>query len=147
MLDRSPVLARTLRAAGLALLPASHRVPVTLLLRPFADDGALGPVLRLTARGTTLRLEQYAASALTVALLRAECDCEAHRLAGAAHRTVLAPDATPERRVEIDGAARFGWSGLEAALLSPDEVAPLLAELLAELAQVRAAQERAALAG
>lgn len=139
MLASSPLLSRTLRTAGLALLPASHRVPLTLLLRPFADDGT---VLRLTARGTTLRLEQYAASALTVALLRAECDCEEHRVAGAAHRTVLAPDTVPDAVGAIDGAARFGWRGIEAALLDPDQVVPYLEELLDRLPQSSVATGR-----
>lgn len=140
MLAAAPLLSHTLRTAGLALLPASQRVPLTLVMRPFADDDT---VLRLTARGTTVRLEAYAAGALTVALLRAECDCEEHRVAGAAHRTVLAPGAVPHAVGSIDGAERFGWTGIEAALLGPDAVAPLLEELLGRLAQSPVATGRA----
>jgi hypothetical protein len=90
-----------------------------------------GTLLHLTGRGTTVRLRTYDDSDLTVALLRSECDCRSHREAGAAHRVVLRPGAVPSVEVAYDGAARHGWTGVEAALLKPAGLAPVLEELLA----------------
>lgn len=144
MLAAAPLLSSALHTAGLALLPASERVPLTLLLRPSTTDAHPDPrLLRLTARGTTVRLEAYDAADLTVALLRAECDCQEHRAAGAAYRSMLAPGAVPTSSVAIDGTQRFGWRAIEAAMLGPDDVAPLLVELLDRLPQSPVATGRA----
>jgi hypothetical protein len=112
---------------GLAVLPNSHAVPVQLWMR----DGT--GVLRFTAQGTRVRLRRYAGSDLTGLILRAECDCEEHRAAGAGTRTVLVPGALPLSEHVIDGAAEFGWSGVEAGLLDIAPAAVLLDRLLEEI--------------
>lgn len=101
-----------LRARGFVVLPASHRVPVELWLREPS-----GHVLHLRARGTSIVLRRYDAADLTGLILRSECDCEAHRQAGAARRTVLAPGAMPLAEARYDGAAEHGWTGVRAALV------------------------------
>jgi hypothetical protein len=115
---------------GLTVLPQSHLVPVDVWLR----DGA-GALLHLRGRGTTLRLRAYDASDLTAVLLRSECDCRAHREAGAAHRVALRPGARPVSEAAYDGAARHGWSGVEAAMLRGEALADVLQELLAVMVE------------
>ena len=122
---------------GLTVLPSSHAVPVQLWARDRSG------VLRFTAQGTRVRLRRYDASDLTGLILRAECDCEEHRTAGAARRTVLAPGATPLAEAVIEGREELGWTGLEAGLLDVATAAVLFDRLLADLA----AAERLALAG
>ena len=117
-----------LAARGLRVLPQSHLVPVDVWLRD-----AAGTLLHLTGRGTTVRLRTYDESDLTVVLLRAECDCRSHREAGVAHRVALRPGAVPSVEVAYDGAARHGWTGVEAALLRPTGLGPILDELLRAL--------------
>ena len=87
---------------GLTVLPQSHLVPVDVWLRD-----ASGALLHLTGRGTTLRLRAYDATDLTAVLLRSECDCRAHREAGAAHRVALRPGATPvSEAAEVKASAK-----------------------------------------
>lgn len=117
-----------LAARGLAVLPASHVVPVELWLRE-----RTGEVLVLRARGTSVVLRRYAASALTGLILRAECDCEVHRVAGAGQRTVLIPGSRALAEVSVDGRAEFGWSGFEAGLLDVPAAAALFDRLYAQL--------------
>jgi hypothetical protein len=117
-----------LRADGFTVLPQSHAVPVDLWVR---EPG--GRVLHLRARGTRVLLRAYEGSAFTTVLLRAECDCAAHRAAGAAGRLVLAPGAQPLAEAEYDGAAEAGWSGVAAGLLRVEEAAGLFVLLLARL--------------
>jgi hypothetical protein len=117
-----------LAARGLTVLPQSHLVPIDVWLRD-----AAGSLLHLTGRGTTVRLRTYAESDLTVVLLRAECDCRSHREAGAAHRVTLRPGAVPTTEAAYDGAARHGWTGVEAALVAPDALAAILTTLLSEI--------------
>ena len=112
---------------GLTVLPASHAVPVELWIRD-RDQ-----VLHLSARGTTVALRSYAGSDLTGLILRSECDCEEHRVAGAGRRTVLTPGAVPSAEVRIDGREEFGWSTIEAGLLDVPTAAMLLDRLLTEL--------------
>jgi hypothetical protein len=119
-----------LRADGFTVLPQSHAVPVDLWVR---EDS--GRVLHLRARGTRLVLRAYEGSAFTTVLLRAECDCEAHRAAGAAGRLVLTPGAQPLAEVEYDGAAEAGWSGVAAGLLRVADAAGLFVLLLARLGE------------
>ena len=111
-----------LSARGHAVLAASHAVPVQLWLR---EPGDRGTVLHYLARGTRVTLRRYAATDLTTLVLRAECDCEEHRTAGAGSRTVLTPGATPIATVVLDGAKEFGWSGAEAGLLDVATAAEL----------------------
>jgi hypothetical protein len=115
-----------LRARHLRVLPPGRFVPVDVWLE---DPRSPGLVLHLLARGTAVRLTAYERTDLTTLLLRAECDCEEHRLAGAVGRLVLRPGARPVSRAGHDGTTRSGWTGVEAGLLRRDEVAPLLAEL------------------
>ncbi len=115
----------TLAPRGLTVLPHSHLVPVDLWLR-----SGSGLLLHLSGRGTTLRLRAYSDSDLTAVLLRAECDCQSHREAGAAHRVALRPGAVPSASLVYDGAARHGWTGVEAALLRPVALRPILDELV-----------------
>lgn len=119
-----------LSARGHAVLAASHAVPIQLWLR---EPGEHGSVLHFVARGTRVTLRRYAATDLTTLVLRAECDCEEHRTAGAGRRTVLTPGATPVAEVVLDGAAAFGWSGIEAGLLDVPTAAELFDELRTEL--------------
>jgi hypothetical protein len=125
-----------LRAGGLTVLPQSHAVPVDLWVRE-----PTGHVLHLRARGTRLVLRAYEGSAFTTVLLRAECDCEAHRTAGAAGRLVLTPGAQPLAEVEYDGAAESGWSGVAAGLLSVAEAARFFVLLLDRLKADRTLRE------
>jgi hypothetical protein len=120
-------------ARDLRTLPQSRFVPVDAWL---IDPRRPSEVLNLLARGTRVRLRVYDRSDLTTLLLRAECDCEEHRLAGAVGRPVLNPGAAPRAEATYDGAARAGWSGVAAGLLRPDEVAPVLDELLRALEDV-----------
>ena len=112
---------------GLQLLPNSTFVPVDAWL---VDPRTPSRVLRLLGRGTTVRLITYDRRDLCVLLLRSECDCEEHRLAGAVGRLVLRPGAESLEETSYDGAALHGWTGVTAALLRPDEVAPILDHLL-----------------
>lgn len=112
---------------GLTLLPASHAVPVELWIRD-RDQ-----VLHLSARGTTVSLRRYAGSDLTGLILRSECDCEEHRVAGAGRRTVLTPGAIPSAEARIDGRSEFGWTTIEAGLLDVPTAAVLFDRLLTEL--------------
>jgi len=126
---------RALTARGYGVLPASHAVPVSLWLRDDgpADDLTLGRVLHFAARGTRLRLAAYRPSDLTTLILRAACDCEEHRQAGATGRVALNPGAEPLEVYELDGANVFGWRGHEAALLPLHETAGILESLLPRL--------------
>lgn len=117
-----------LRSQGLVVLSQSHAVPVDLWVREPS-----GRVLHLRARGTRLVLRAYRSSDLTTVLLRSECDCEAHRAAGAAGRLVLTPGARPVAEAEYDGAAEEGWSGVDAGLLGVTEAAGIFALLLSRL--------------
>ena len=133
---------RALTARGYAVLPSSHAVPVSLWLRE--GDPLDGRVLHFGARGTRLRLSVYEPSDLTTLILRAACDCEEHRQAGAAGRVVLNPGAVAVEVHELDGAAVFGWRGHEAALLPVQAAAGVFESLVAHVS--RRATERAATA-
>jgi hypothetical protein len=116
-----------LRASGHRVLLA-HAVPAQLwLARP---DGT---VLHLLARGTTVTLRRYDASALATVVLRSECDCESHRTAGAGSRVALVPGAEPIAEAVLDGAAELGWRSVEAALLPVPRLAAVFDLLSAEL--------------
>lgn len=108
---------------------AAHRVPVQLWLGTDADD-----VLHFRARGTTFTLRRYPRSELVSVVLRSECDCAEHRTAGAAHRVALTPHAVPLAEAAIDGADRYGWTGVEAALAPIAVSAAALGELLPRVA-------------
>ncbi|HET6562169.1 MAG TPA: hypothetical protein VFG72_09860 [Marmoricola sp.] len=117
-----------LRAQGFVVLPQSHAVPVDLWLRE-----PTGRVLHLRARGTRVALRAYEGSDFTTVLLRAECDCEEHRTAGAAGRIALTPGAQPMAEAEYDGAAEAGWTGAAAGRLGVVEAAELFVLLSARL--------------
>ena len=122
---------RALSARGYGVLPSSHAVPVSLWLRD--DEAEESRVLHFAARGTRLRLAVHRPSDLTTLILRAACDCEEHRQAGATGRVVLNPGAEPLEVHELDGAKVFGWRGHEAALLPLQEAAGVLESLLPRL--------------
>ncbi len=124
-----------LRRRGFVVLPASHAVPVQLWLT--TPDGC---ALHFLARGTRLTLRRYAATDLAALVLRSECDCEEHRTAGAAVRTVLATGAAPAAEAVFDGADRRGWRGYEAGLLGVAAAAEIFEELLDTLAVSERAQ-------
>jgi hypothetical protein len=122
--------ADVLASRGLRALPQSQFVPIDAwLVYPRSPSH----LLRLVARGTRVRLTSYDRSDLTTLLLRAGCDCEEHRQAGAAGRPGLRPGAAPAAEAVYDGAQHEGWTGVEAGLLRPDDVAPVLDGLLSLL--------------
>lgn len=129
----TPSWADVLAAHGLRVLPQSQFVPIDAWL---TDLRSPSRILRLTARGTRVRLRAYDRSDLTTMLVRAECDCEEHRQAGAAGRASLRPGAAPVAEVVYDGAQRAGWTGVAAGLMRAEEVAPVLDALLRDLAEV-----------
>ena len=133
---------RALSARGYAVLPSSHAVPVSLWLRD--GDPLRGRVLHFDARGTRLRLAVYEPSDLTTLILRAACDCEEHRQAGASARVVLNPGAVPVEVHELDGASVFGWRGHEAALLPVQDAAGIFESLLARVSQPEMQQAQTA---
>jgi hypothetical protein len=117
-----------LQRAGYTVLANSHAVPVELWLR---EPG--GAVLVFRSRGTRVTLRRYAATDLTGMLLRSECDCAAHREAGAARRATLAPGATPLDEAAFDGADELGWVGYQAGLLDVASASMLFERLLRRL--------------
>ena len=129
----TPSWADVLAAHALRVLPQSQFVPIDAWL---TDLRSPSRVLRLTARGTRVRLTAYDRSDLTTMLVRAECDCEEHRQAGAAGRPSLRPGAAPVAEAVYDGAERAGWTGVAAGLMRPDDVAPVLDVLLRDLAEL-----------
>jgi hypothetical protein len=137
-----PSWTRALTARGFAVLPSSHAVPVSLWLRD--GDPIDGRVLHFAARGTRLRLAVHEPSDLTTVILRAACDCEEHRQAGAAGRVVLNPGAAPREVHELDGASVFGWRGHEAALLPVQDAAGIFESLLARLSDTALPHPRTA---
>lgn len=126
---------RALLPRGLQVLPHSHAVPVDVWMRDHRHD----LLLHLRARGTRVTLRAYAGQDLATAILRAECDCAAHRAAGAAHRAVLVPGARPLAEAVYAGESEAGWTGIEAGLLRLDGAAALF-ELL--LSRIRVALDR-----
>ncbi len=117
-----------LSARGFTVLPSSHAVPIELWLRTERNE-----VLHLRARGTKVTLRRYTAAALAGLILRAECDCEEHRLAGAATRTTLVPGSVPLTEAVYDGAAELGWVGYQAGLLDVPSASVLFDRLLLEV--------------
>lgn len=115
--------AQALAARGLTVLPSSYVVPVELWLR--AADGG---VLHVRARGARVTLRVYDASALGAVLVRAECDCEEHRTAGAVLRTTVLPAAVPVAEFTHDGDGL--WTSYEAGLLTVAQAAPVVDALL-----------------
>lgn len=126
----APSWTDVLSARGLRVIPPSHLVPIDVWL---VSARRPSRVLRVTARGTRVRLRVHDRSDLTTLLVRAECDCEEHRQAGAAGRPALRPGAAPAVELVHDGAARAGWTGVAAGLLRPDQAAPVIEELLRTL--------------
>ncbi|ADB32555.1 hypothetical protein Kfla_3497 [Kribbella flavida DSM 17836] len=119
-----------LASRGLRLLPGSHAVPVELLIQ--LPDATIA---RFTARGTTLRLRQYAATALTSVVIAAECGCGDHHPQTGPNRVTLSAYAEPLAERLIDGELIFGWTRHEAGLLRLADTAPYLFDLLAALPQ------------
>jgi len=124
----------SLSQRGFTVLPSSHAVPIELWLRTPLDGRLGNEVLHLRARGTRVTLRRYSAAALAGLILRAECDCEEHRTAGATTRPALVPGSTPLAEAVYDGAAELGWVGYQAGLLDVPSAAVLFDRLLVELA-------------
>jgi len=118
----------SLTSRGFTVLPSSHAVPVELWLRTPRHE-----VLHLRARGTSVTLRRYPAAALAGLILRSECDCEAHRTAGATTRTTLAPGAVAVAEAVYDGATEQGWVGYQAGLVDVATAAALFDRLLSEV--------------
>ena len=113
---------------GFEVLAATHAVPIQLWLR--TADGA---ALHFLARGTRLTLRRYDERDLAALILRAACDCEEHRTAGAGVRTVLVPGAVPVAEAVFDGAAELGWRGYEAGRVDVWFAAEVFTGLLPEV--------------
>ncbi len=122
-------------ALGLRVLPHSSFVPIDVWL---TDPRRPARVMRLLARGTTVRLQAFDSDDLAALMLRSECDCQEHRLAGAAGRIALRPGARPLEEWSYDGAAD-GWTGVTAGMLDRNDVAPILGRLWPHRAETRLA--------
>ena len=101
-----------LASHGLRLLPGSVAVPVDVLVQ--LPDAT---IVRFTARGTTLRLRQYAPEALTSVVIAAECGCGDHHPQAGPSRTTLSAYADPLAERVLDGELVFGWTHHEAGSL------------------------------
>jgi hypothetical protein len=117
-----------LASRGLRLLPGSHAVPVELLVQ--LPDAT---ITRFTARGTTIRLRQYAAHALTSIVINAECGCGDHHPSTGPARSTLSAYAEPLAERVLDGELLFGWTAHEAGLLRLIDAAPHFFDLLTSL--------------
>jgi len=113
------------RTWGLSPTDLSHRVPLHLVATTRS-----GHVVTFTGAGTTLRLAVLPASAAGVVMLRPDCDCGAPHGDRAVPRVRLDRFATPLWQSSVDGAARFGWRGVDAALAPVPRAAAVLDELL-----------------
>ena len=96
----------------LRLLPGSVAVPVDVLVQ--LPDATIA---RFTARGTTLRLRQYAPEALTSIMIAAECGCGDHHPQTGPNRVTLSAYAVPLAEQVLDGELLFGWTHHEAGSL------------------------------
>jgi hypothetical protein len=96
----------------LRLLPGSVAVPVDVLVQ--LPDATIA---RFTARGTTLRLRQYAPEALTSIVIAAECGCGDHHPQAGPNRVTLSAYADPLAERVLDGELLFGWTHHEAGSL------------------------------
>ncbi|MEV6288067.1 hypothetical protein [Kribbella sp. NPDC051770] len=121
-------LADLLASRGLRLLPGAHAVPVELLVQ--LPDATIA---QFTARGRTLRLRQYAATALTTIAIPTECGCGDHHPQTGPDRVTLSAYAVPLTERVIDGELLFGWTGHEAGLLRLADATPYFFDLLAQL--------------
>ncbi|TDU84347.1 hypothetical protein EV138_6818 [Kribbella voronezhensis] len=101
-----------LASHGLRLLPGSAAVPVDVLVQ--LPDAT---IVRFTARGTTLRLRQFAPDALTSIVIAAECGCGDHHPQTGPNRVTLSAYAVPLAERVLDGELLFGWSRHEAGTL------------------------------
>ncbi|TWD84150.1 hypothetical protein FB561_5325 [Kribbella amoyensis] len=124
-----------LASRGLRLLPGSHAVPVELLVQ--LPDATIA---RFTARGTTLRLRRYAATALTSIVIAPECGCGDHHPHLGPNRVTLSAYASPLTEDVIDGELLFGWTGHEAGLLPLVDAAPHFFTLLSATTEAPATQ-------
>jgi len=117
-----------LASRGLRLLPGSHAVPVELLVQ--LPDATIA---QFTARGTTLRMRNYSADALTTITIAAECGCGDHHPQTGPARVALSTFATPLAERTIDGELLFGWTQHEAGHLRLADAAPHFFDLLTAL--------------
>jgi hypothetical protein len=127
---------RDLAGRGITVTAPTTTVPVDLWA--LTEEGL---ALHLRCRGRRVRLSVWVAATLRRAVPGAVVDLPGHparveRLVGvddAPDAPLVVPSGTePERVVEIDGADRFGWTGVEAGRLTVGEAAALLDELLVE---------------
>lgn len=123
-----PAFADLLASRGLRLLPGSHAVPVELLVQ--LPDATIA---RFTARGTTLRMRQYSAEALTSIVIAAECGCGDHHPQTGPSRITLSAYAVPLAERIIDGELLFGWQTHEAGSLRLADASTHFFDLLARL--------------
>lgn len=125
---------RDLAGRGITVTAPTTTVPVDVWA--LTDDGL---ALHLRCRGRRVRLSVWDSSSLRRAVPGSVVDLPGHpareeRLVGlevAPTAPVVVPAGVePRRVVEIDGAERFGWTGIEAGRLTVGEAAGLLDELL-----------------
>jgi hypothetical protein len=117
-----------LASHGLRLLPGSSAVPVDVLVQ--LPDAT---IVRFTARGTALRLRQYASEALTSIVIAAECGCGDHHPQTGPNRITLSSYAVPLAERVLDGELLFGWTHHEAGSLRLADAATHLFTLLETL--------------
>lgn len=132
-----------LRRRHVSVVAPSAAVPIELYALLPGDR-----VLHLRCRGTTVTLCLFPGADVRVAVpvvepvrpelaMQGECRLpltvarELLERRDSRARLVVEPDAAPLAVAAVDGAARYGWSGHEAGLLRPAQVAPLFDELLA----------------
>ena len=113
------------RTWGLTLTQLGHRVPLNVVAT--TQSGFVGV---FTGAGTTLRLALYPASAMVAVTLRPDCDCGEPHSDKARTRTQLDRSVAPVWQGSVDGAARYGWRGVDAALVPVPQAAAILDELL-----------------
>lgn len=127
---------RDLAGRGITVTAPTTTVPVDLWA--LTDDGS---ALHLRCRGRRVRLSVWVAASLRRSVPGVVVDLPGHpaqdeRLVGLyeapAAPLVVPAGVKPERVVEIDGAERFGWTGIEAGRLTVGEAAGLLDQLLSE---------------
>ncbi len=112
-------------AWGLEPTGLTHRTPLRLVATTRS-----GHVAVFSGAGTTLRLQLFPPSAVVTVVLRPECDCGEPHSDKALRRVQLDPSAVALWQGAVDGRRRYGWRGIDAAVVPVARAAAVLDELL-----------------